>query len=124
MDAYYTCCGKSICGGCIQTFSMNWKPEVMEKCPLCNTQIDFISNADKIEKMMRRINSNDAATMDALGTCYDRGGLGLQQDESRAVDLRIRAAELGCTSSHYNLGMFYFYEHKKAIENWLLSGEC
>jgi hypothetical protein len=32
MDAYYTCCGKSICGGCIQTFSMNWTPGFIEKC--------------------------------------------------------------------------------------------
>jgi hypothetical protein len=33
--------------------------------------VNIISNAEKIEKMMRRINSNDAGTMDALGTCYD-----------------------------------------------------
>jgi TPR repeat protein len=34
----------------------------------------------------------------ALGTCSDNGVLGLQQDRSRALDLWIRAAELGFLS--------------------------
>lgn len=54
--------------------------------------------------MMRR-DSNDAGAMDALGTCYYyyNGVLGLQQDQSKALDLWIRAAELGFRKSHNNL---------------------
>ena len=53
--------------------------------------------------MMRQVNSNDAGAMDALGTCYYNGVLGLQQDQSKALDLWIRAAELGFRKSHNNL---------------------
>jgi hypothetical protein len=56
--------------------------------------------------------------------CYYNGVLGLQQDQSRVLDLWIRAAALGFTKSHYNLGMFYYYDNKEAVENWLMTGEC
>jgi len=77
MEVYYSCCGKSICGGCIHSLNMNWKPEKNETCLFCNTEILVKSDAEKIGYMMRRVNSNDAGAMHALGTCYYNGELGL-----------------------------------------------
>ena len=55
-----------------------------------------------------------------IGYLFFQWVLGLQQDWSRALDLWIRATELGFTESHYNLGMFYYYNHKEVVENWLM----
>jgi SEL1 protein len=103
---------------------MNWKPGNNEKCLFCNTEIEINSDAEKIGYMMRQVNSNDAGGMNALGTFYYNGVLGLQQDQSKALVLWIRAVELGFSKSHNNLGMHYYYDETKAIEQCLLSGEC
>jgi len=66
---------------------MNWKPGNNEKCLFCNTEIEINSDAEKIGYMMRRVNSNDAGAMNALVTFYYNGVLGLQQDQSKALDL-------------------------------------
>jgi TPR repeat protein len=89
MEVYYSCCGKSICGGFVN------------------------SDAEKIGNMMRRVDSNDAGAMDALGTCCYNGELGLQEYHTKAIELWIRAAELGFSKSHNSLGMHYYNETKE-----------
>ena len=42
MDKYYSCCGKSICGGCIHSFGKTGNDE---KCPFCNAKTEIDSDA-------------------------------------------------------------------------------
>jgi TPR repeat protein len=45
--------------------------------------------------------------MSALADCYHRGQLGLQQDQEMAMELWKKAAELGSSLAHFELGIIY-----------------
>ena len=69
---------------------------------------------------MKRVDSNDTGAMHLMGKCYYSGLLGLQQDETKAIELWIRAAEFGCSKAHNDLGMYYYHGEnwKKASFTW------
>eukprot|EP00956_Cyclotella_meneghiniana_P033526 scaffold96769_cov63-Cyclotella_meneghiniana.AAC.4 len=50
---------------------------------------------------------NDPAAINMLGVYYKDGENGFSMDRSRAVQLWIRASELGSIFAHYNLGLSY-----------------
>jgi TPR repeat protein len=56
---------------------------------------------------MKRVEANDAASIFLLGNCYHHGSNGFQQDHTKAMELYVRAAELGCRDAHYDLGKLY-----------------
>jgi TPR repeat protein len=56
---------------------------------------------------MKRVEVNDAGAMSALGNYYYYGTEGVQQDREKASELYARAAELGYSKAHYNLGIDY-----------------
>ena len=58
---------------------------------------------------MKRVDSIDTGAIDLLGTCYYNGLLGIHQDETKAIELWMRAAELGYSESHNYLGMHYYH---------------
>jgi len=59
---------------------------------------------------MKRVDSIDTGAIDLMGsTCYYNGLLGFQQDETKAIELWMRAAELGFSKSHNYLGMHYYH---------------
>jgi len=105
MDIYY------FCGGCIHSFG---KTGNNENCPFCNSDTEVNSDAENIENIMKQVDSNDTGAMHSMGNCYYSGLLGLQQDETKAIELWIRAAEFGCSKVHNDLGMHYYYHG----ENW------
>jgi TPR repeat protein len=69
---------------------------------------------------MKRVEANDAGAIYVLGNYYYHGSQGLRHDLARALELYARAAELGSSKAHYNLG--YFYDEggdlKKAKFHW------
>jgi TPR repeat protein len=56
---------------------------------------------------MKRVEAHDAFSICMLADSYRHGLNGLQQDEGRAMELYVRAAELGCSKAHYQLGDIY-----------------
>jgi TPR repeat protein len=56
---------------------------------------------------MKRVEANDAASIYLLAGCYYNGFNGLQQDRTKAIDLYVRAAELGYSKAHHYLGNIY-----------------
>jgi hypothetical protein len=103
MDVYYPCCGKRVCGGCIhssiKTFLKN------AKCPFCNsgTGNDQVS----LERTKKRVEANDPNSMCLLAQDYYHGGKGLQQDRTKAMELYVRAADLGSRGANHNLAHIY-----------------
>jgi enhanced entry protein LpnE len=76
------------------------------KCPFCNSERDKTIEL-QVEEMRRRVEANDAASMNMLANYYEHGRRNIQQDQTKAVELYARAAELGFSKAHYSLGMHY-----------------
>jgi tetratricopeptide (TPR) repeat protein len=103
-ETYYSCCGKSICGGCIHSFNTSGNNG---KCPFCNERTSGKTDEEAVQEMMRRVEANDAGAIFNLGTCYILGKLGLLQDREKVMELWKHSAELGHSDAHFNLGNEY-----------------
>ena len=101
LDIYFSCCGKSICGGCAHSFYMSGNM----KCPFCNSERAGKTDGELVEEMMKRVEANDAGAMEMLGNHYEQGLQSFQQDHTKAIELWKQAAELGCSKAHYQLGV-------------------
>jgi len=103
---YYPCCGKCICGGCIHSFRESGNTE---RCAFCNADCGK-SVEEEVEEVMKRVEANDAASIYLLALCYLHGREGFQQDHAKSTELYTRAADLGYSKAHSNLGVFYYKE--------------
>ena len=103
IGTYYPCCGKSICRGCEYSFDMSGNDD---KCPFCNSDRGKTEEEDN-EDLMKRVEANDAASIYLLADSYYQGLHGLQQNQTKAIELFTRAAELGFSKAHSSLGNIY-----------------
>ena len=103
-DGYYPCCGKSICKGCIHSFGTSGN---IWTCPFCNTDQEK-TDEEQVEELTKRVEANDAASICVLGNFYCRGINGVQQDQTKGVELYTKAAELGSSKAHNALGNIYY----------------
>ena len=101
---YYPCCGKSVCKGCAYSF---YKSANVRKCPFCNSDHDNKSYEDRFEYTMKRVEANDPTSIFMLADSYYQGLNGVQQDRAKALELLTKAADLGCSKAHNNLGVIY-----------------
>ena len=104
MEAYYPCCGKSICVGCIHSFGTSGNTE---KCAFCNSVRGSKSHEEQVKDLMKRVEANDAGAICLLGSYYYHGLRGYQQDRERAKELLTRSVELGSSKAHGHLGELY-----------------
>jgi TPR repeat protein len=102
MEEYYSCCGKSICRGCVYSFRKSGNDD---KCPFCNSNRADKTDEESVEETMRRVEANDAGSMTTLGNCYYIGQSGLVQDREKAIELWKQAAELGSSKAHFAYGI-------------------
>jgi TPR repeat protein len=54
--------------------------------------------------LKKQVEANNAGAIYALGNSYYNGLLGMQQERTKAMELYARAAELGSSEAHYQLG--------------------
>ena len=104
MEEYFSCCGKSICSGCMHSCCV---PGNIGTCPFCKADGRGKTNEEAVEELMKRVEANDASSMYILGNNYYHGDLGLLQDRVRAMELWKQAAALGYSKAHYQLGCIY-----------------
>jgi TPR repeat protein len=71
-----------------------------------------------VEELMKRVEANDAGAMYILGSYYTYGQLGLLRDRERAIELYARAAELGSSQAHFQLGFIYDAEGNSKKEKF------
>jgi TPR repeat protein len=72
------------------------------KCPFCN------SERGDVEQVLKRAEANDAASISILAQYYCNGEQSFPQDQTKAIELYARAAELGFSKAHCNLGSIYY----------------
>ena len=96
------CCMKRICHGC--DYAANKRG--MADCPFCRTPLPD-NDADELAMVQARVEKKDPDAINFLGERYFFGGLGLQKDMRKAVELYYEAAELGSIKALYHLGTVY-----------------
>ena len=124
---YKSCCGKDICSGCIHAPVYDNNGNKLEKkCPFCRSLTPF-SHEEVVDQLKKRIEVGDARAMYNLGGYYSNGIGGFPQDIDKALALRHRAAELGCTKSYAYIGNAYEFgrgverDEKKAVHDYELA---
>ena len=81
--------------------------EVAEKkCPFCRTPAPT-SQEEATEREKKRMEVNDPIAIFNTGNYYSRGEYGYPQDDTKALELWHRAAELGHAHTYYNIGIVY-----------------
>jgi hypothetical protein len=70
MAQYYTCCGKSICGGCVYSVALSGNTET---CPFCKAKTIGKTVEEEKEELLERVKVNDAVAIYQLGICYYHG---------------------------------------------------
>ena len=103
IGTYYPCCGKNICRGCAHSCIQSGN----YKCPFCNSDHSNKTVEEQVEDNMKRVAANDAASIYLLADYYNRGLNGFQQDHAKSTELYTRAADLGYSKAHSNLGNIY-----------------
>ena len=103
MEEYFSCCGKSLCLGCLHSCRESGN---IGTCPFCNSD-RHKTEEEQVEELMKRVEVNDAGAMYVLGSYYNHGQLGLQQDRGKALELWKHAAALGSSKAHFELGPQY-----------------
>jgi TPR repeat protein len=102
-EEYYPCCGKSICKGCVfSCFKLG-----NDKCPFCNSDKGGKTDEELVGEIMKRVEANDAASICLLACSYLHRLNGIQQNQTKAMELYVRVANLGYKMAHNNLGGIY-----------------
>jgi len=109
------CCGKIMCGGCIEAADQEMQSGNMKDlCPLCRVP-NPRKEKEKVKSLKKRMKLNDAEAFYSLGCHnymlaqqYATGGSGLPKYMSKTIELWNKAAELGSIGVHYNLAVVYY----------------
>ena len=112
---YYACCGKIICSGCCYApVYDNLGNEINEKkCPFCRTPVPS-SDEEYKKRLQKRVELDDAEAILMLGCNYRDADDGFPQDYDKAMELFVRAGELGCAESYSGVG--YAYSNGRGVE--------
>ena len=100
---YQACCGKMLCMGCIVAA---YKEDARQLCPFCRTP-NAASDGETVERIKKRVDADDVEAMRNLGVFYYRGLMGNPQDSEKAIELWLRAGELGDTQAYHCVAMAY-----------------
>ena len=107
---YQPCCGKTLCCGCIYAV-LAGDDRIL--CPFCRTP-EAASDGEAIERLKKRVEGNDAHAIHSLGSLYYDGSDCLPQNRNKAIQLWLRAGELGCSESYNNAGNAHY--HGEGVE--------
>mmetsp|Transcript_10766 Transcript_10766/g.23860 ORF Transcript_10766/g.23860 Transcript_10766/m.23860 type:complete len:320 (-) Transcript_10766:301-1260(-) len=119
IDAHYqSCCGKTVCHGCIYTVGKEMEKENRIRssgnkallnlcCPFCRTQ-KWTKDEEGLRRIKKRMESNDADAFILMGWAYHNGSYGLTQDRKKGFEHWLKGSELGSPEGHNNVAMAYF----------------
>jgi len=116
-----SCCGKRICNGCIFAMQIS---EGKDLCAFCRTP-NAKTDEEHIKRTKKLMDKGNAEAHYMLAGCYARGMKGLPQDWAKAIELLLKAGELGSAVAYFNLGCSYVIgegiDKEKAEHYWELA---
>ena len=112
-SAYYPCCGKYVCMGCIHAMVMEGvrkgkTKEEVGMCPYCRAPPQD-SVEGQVKQYKNLMEKGNAMAYYQFGGNYAQGRLGLTQDWVNANELWLKAGDLGCAEAYFWLGYSYDY---------------
>jgi len=112
---YYECCGKEICSGCIHAPVYDNQGNVVDnqKCAFCRVPTSIGKN-EELERYKLRVEKDDPMAIYEIGICYRDGTHGYPQNNTKALELWHRAADLGHAGSYSCIG--YAYSNGQGVE--------
>jgi len=125
---YQPCCGKTLCEGCIDAAEEEVKKGNMKPwCAMCRKP-NPLSKEELMRRLQHRMKLNDSPAFNWLGGVYEDGSTTFPKDIKKAVELLMKAAELGNIKAHnslahkyYNKGQGVEEDNDKAIRHWKLA---
>ena len=91
-SSFMSCCGKSICNGCIYSIEMD--SEVKDLCAFCRTP-HTSSEEEEIERLNKLIDKGNGGACYSLGGWYAQGLYDTPQDWNKACQLWLKARGAG-----------------------------
>ena len=125
---YMTCCGKTLCCGCMHTNKLtitktNKKriekakkehmppPRLLEEvCPFCRMELpgnDERCDRQNLDRVQKRVEMEDPESVFVMAGYYKNGDYGLSPDEGKYLELLHQAASLGSANARFLLGDLY-----------------
>eukprot|EP00985_Skeletonema_marinoi_P008723 scaffold3982_cov102-Skeletonema_marinoi.AAC.5 len=99
----FSCCSKTICGGCSYANKLHQRKERLDRtCPFCRKLLPKTLDEGNANAM-KRVEGNDPVAMRHIGTVHYNEG-----DNVRAIEYWTKAAELGDAMAHNSLSIAYF----------------
>ena len=90
-SAFFSCCGKHICMGCIR--AMVEREGVDGLCPFCRTPC-VKSNEEEVERIKKLVEKGNADAFHTFARYYAGGTNGMPQNMSKANELYLQVGEL------------------------------
>ena len=123
-DAMYkVCCGNIVCKACHieneasinkQNEEKNTSKKLALTCPFCRKPASS-SGDEEFARLQARCLQNDHNALGIMGNAYHTGG-GVAQDDLKALDYFIRAAEVGSPGACTSIGTFYDVGNGVAVD--------
>ena len=105
-STHQSCCGKMLCLGCVYAQWGAAADTERFKCVFCRTEAPA-SYEEDIERMKKRVETNDAQAMVVLGRYYRFGRADLRQDHAKALEFYHKSAKLGNHYAQFALSAYY-----------------
>ena len=103
---YYTCCGKTICDGCI--YALRESEGGDRLCPFCRTP-DEPTDEGTVKQIKKLMDKGNGEAFNLLAGLYTRGMYGIRINLTKANELYLKAGELGHAQAYHNLGNSYYH---------------
>jgi TPR repeat protein len=120
---FYSCCCKRVCTACYVKCRQH-----DTRCPLCRAPPPK-SDPEWVRRLQKHVDKGNAEAQIMLGGKFFNGGMGLEQDLKRAVQLFEVAAAQGNAEAQDSLGVCYTQgqgveiDHKTAVQWWRRAAE-
>ena len=106
---FKSCCGQTICMGCVHSQNIEDyrnAGEYVGTCVFCSAP-GRTSEKQVRDDLKRGVARNDASSFHNLGTYYMHGRYGLPKKMTKAIELLLKAGELGYAEAYTCLGCIY-----------------
>ena len=105
-----TCCGKNICHGCFYKTCITEVEKngniIKQKCAFCCLPMKSQTPRVLSKSLKKLMNNNNPIAYMSMAEAYARGD-GVMQSDTKSLEMRIRAAELGEAEAYYMIGVYY-----------------